>query len=91
MPRNVEIKAYVKDLEVVKQRILNLTSDNDDKEVVVMKQVDVFYSLPDDRAGKLKLRKIEVNRSIYLAFRSLMLSNVFKQNIISVIFLSFDN
>lgn len=73
MPRNVEVKARVHDLEAVKQRVLDLktasVADDDDcnNDVgddnvvvsVVMKQEDDFYNLPADRPGKLKLRKVK--------------------------------
>lgn len=63
MSRNVEIKAYCKDLESAKAKILTLKSlaNHTDNDIVVMEQEDVFYNLPADRAGKLKLRKIKVN------------------------------
>lgn len=73
MPRNVEIKARVRDLEVVKQRIIKLKSaylvDNDDDDnykvdSMVIKQVDSFYNLPTGRPGKLKLRKVEVGNPV---------------------------
>lgn len=65
MPRNVEIKARVKDMEVVKQRILDLKKtssehDSDHSYGEILKQEDVFYNLPASRDGKLKLRKVEV-------------------------------
>lgn len=66
MPRNVEIKARVKDIEVVKQRVLDLkkTTSRDDESDhsfnEILKQEDVFYNLPAGRDGKLKLRKVEV-------------------------------
>ncbi|XP_050420891.1 uncharacterized protein LOC126833530 [Adelges cooleyi] len=60
MPRNVEIKVHVCDLDLVKQRIIDLKKSNSaDNETVVLKQEDIFLNLPNDKAGKLKLRKIE--------------------------------
>lgn len=66
MPRNVEIKARVQDIEVVKQRILDLkktTLGHDESNhsySEILKQEDVFYNLPASKGGKLKLRKVEV-------------------------------
>lgn len=65
MTRNVEIKARVQNLEVVKRCILDLKSNmlNKGEGVagsVLMEQEDIFYNLPAGNAGKLKLRKIKV-------------------------------
>lgn len=67
MPRNVEIKARVKDMEAVKMKILDLkSSDTDGRDEVctILKQEDVFFNLPADKPGKLlKLRKAQVGSS----------------------------
>lgn len=65
MARNVEIKARVDDLEVIKRRVLDLksTMKNDENSHVmpiIMKQEDTFYNLPVSNPGKLKLRKVQV-------------------------------
>lgn len=66
MARNVEIKARVQNLEVIKRRVLDLKStidnseNNDTTATVVMEQEDIFYNLPLGKTGKLKLRKIQV-------------------------------
>lgn len=69
MPRNVEIKARIHDMEAVKKIIIDLKTasvvDNDEEDdvvvSVVMKQDDTFYNLPPGNAGKLKLRKVKVS------------------------------
>lgn len=61
MPRNVEIKARVKDLEVVRQRILALRSNaayDVRPDSLIIKQKDSFFNLPTGKCGKLKLRKM---------------------------------
>ncbi|XP_060854548.1 uncharacterized protein LOC132932275 [Rhopalosiphum padi] len=61
MPRNVEIKARVEDLEVVIQRILALRSNatyDVRTEPSIIEQEDLFFNLPTGKCGKLKLRKM---------------------------------
>lgn len=61
MPRNVEIKARVEDLEAVKQRILALKSNvayDVCPDSITMKQKDLFFNLPAGKCGKLKLRQM---------------------------------
>ncbi|XP_060867644.1 uncharacterized protein LOC132942943 [Metopolophium dirhodum] len=69
MPRNVEIKARVEDLEAVKQRILALRSNaayDVCPEPTVMRQKDSFFNLPAGKCGKLKLRQMGLyNELIY--------------------------
>ncbi|XP_026807053.1 uncharacterized protein LOC113549793 [Rhopalosiphum maidis] len=61
MPRNVEIKARVEDLEVVIQRILALRSNakyDVRPDSSIIEQEDSFFNLPTGKCGKLKLRKM---------------------------------
>jgi len=65
MPRNVEIKARVKDLEVVRQRILALRSNaayDVHPDSLIIEQKDSFFNLPTGKCGKLKLRKMVGNK-----------------------------
>jgi len=65
MPRNVEIKARVEDLEAVKQRILALQSNaayDVCPDPTVMRQKDSFFNLPAGKCGKLKLRQMVGNK-----------------------------
>lgn len=65
MPRNVEIKARVVDLEAVKQRILALQSNaayDVRPDLTIMRQKDSFFNLPAGRCGKLKLRQMVGNK-----------------------------
>jgi len=53
MPRNVEIKATVPDID----KLLKLTQNLCSTEAEVLKQHDTFYRVP---SGRLKLRSFEV-------------------------------
>ncbi|XP_050545052.1 uncharacterized protein LOC126907653 [Daktulosphaira vitifoliae] len=63
MSRNIEIKAYARDLNILKKRILGLNSD-DANNVLILKQEDVFYNLPECSSGKLKLRKTDSSQEL---------------------------
>jgi len=72
MPRNVEIKARVEDLEVVIQRILALRSNatyDVRTEPSIIEQEDLFFNLPTGKCGKLKLRKMVGNKKFLLLVR----------------------
>lgn len=59
MPSNVEIKARVKDVAKLKEVARALSGE----EAVVIHQQDTFFSVPE---GRLKLRKLEVTRSLLI-------------------------
>jgi len=58
MPSNVEIKARLRDVNVVKQTAENLSSIKGK----LLKQEDIFFFVP---TGRLKLRKIQVTVHLY--------------------------
>lgn len=62
MPRNVEIKARVRDARAVELRAQALS----DAPVVVLEQEDTFYNVPDDR---LKLRVFPDGKGELIAYR----------------------
>ena len=53
MPRNVEVKAKIANLEVLKQRASELC----EKEAIVIEQFDTFFKT---ESGRLKLREFKV-------------------------------
>ena len=53
MPRNVEIKAKVSDVDYLHKKAKELSKSSG----VILEQEDVFYNTPN---GRLKLRKILV-------------------------------
>jgi adenylate cyclase class IV len=62
MPRNVEIKARVRDLEAVRQRAEALS----DAPAVVLEQEDTFFSAPE---GRLKMRVFPDGKGELIAYR----------------------
>ena len=53
MPRNVEIKAYVDDLEALKTKACELSNDGKGQ---IIDQKDTFFNVPN---GRLKLRYLK--------------------------------
>lgn len=59
--RNIEIKARVDNSEEFLAKVKKIS----DTEETVIPQKDIFFNLPADRPGRLKLRKYEVTLPIY--------------------------
>ena len=55
--RNIEIKARIENPEEFLTKVKRIS----DSEVTVIPQEDIFFKLPDNRPGRLKLRKYQVN------------------------------
>ncbi len=62
MPRNVEIKARIRDTNAVRARAAALA----DAPAVVLEQVDTFFNLPE---GRLKLRVFPDEKGELIAYR----------------------
>lgn len=62
MPRNVEIKARVLDMDAVRARAAALS----DAPAVVLEQVDTFFNVPD---GRLKMRVFPDGKGELIAYR----------------------
>jgi predicted adenylyl cyclase CyaB len=62
MPRNVEIKARVRDMDAVRARAAALS----DAPVVVLEQEDTFFHVPD---GRLKMRVFPDGKGELIAYR----------------------
>ncbi len=62
MPRNVEIKARVRDMNAVRVRAAALS----DAPAVVLEQEDTFFNVPD---GRLKLRVFPDGKGELIAYR----------------------
>ncbi len=62
MPRNVEIKARVRDMNAVRARAAALS----DAPAVVLEQEDTFFNVPD---GRLKLRVFPDGKGELIAYR----------------------
>jgi predicted adenylyl cyclase CyaB len=62
MPRNVEIKARVRDIEAVQKRAAELSNAS----AVVLGQEDTFFRVPD---GRLKLRVFPDGKGELIAYR----------------------
>ena len=62
MPRNVEIKARVKDLWVLRERVIALA----DQDPELLNQEDTFFGCP---SGRLKLRQLALDRGELIFYR----------------------
>ena len=60
--RNVEIKARVDNPEEFLAKVKKIS----DSEEIVIPQKDIFFNLPADRPGRLKLRKYKVSLHLEL-------------------------
>lgn len=65
MPSNVEIKARVKDVAKLKEIARSLSGEK----AVVIHQQDTFFHVPE---GRLKLRKLEVTRSLLIQITEIL-------------------